>query len=332
MRASAAPVPSQPRPPVGPTRLHGSAGGVRRLGLIGVALAVAAGCIPGEPRHEVERLEVGGSTLEENPGLGLSPEQVEGQVRAAIERHPRFRWTPPGTVAAKLPRVHLVLELAFTREARREGRDRNVAEVGAKLQLVRRGQEGASRYEVMGLGEAEVAGADAAARTSAMRAALLLAVAQLLEAAHLQLWAAAKPDKALVADLRSTEGGLREYAVRVLTDRQHPAVAEVLLERLSSDDLDEVRRAMGGLAEAREARAVRPLIELTRGKDASFVAEVLYALGQIGGEEAVAYLFTVAQGHDEPGVRAAAERSLEDLQLRRTLGDPRRSARGEQTR
>jgi HEAT repeat protein len=65
--------------------------------------------------------------------------------------------------------------------------------------------------------------------------------------------------------------------------------------------------------------AVPPLIEAARGKDATFEREVVFALGEIGGDEAEAYLFTLAQGHDDPIVRASAERALEDLKQKRTM-------------
>ena len=91
----------------------------------------------------------------------------------------------------------------------------------------------------------------------------------------------------------------------------------MLIERLRALDLGQIRQAMGALAELREQRAVKPLIELTRGKDPVFVREILFALAQIGGDEAMAYLYTVAQGHDEPALREAAQRALDEVELRR---------------
>jgi hypothetical protein len=59
---------------------------------------------------------------------------------------------------------------------------------------------------------------------------------------------------------------------------------------------------------------VPELIEISRGKDPGFLRELVYALGAIGGEEAEAYLYTMAQGHDQPAVRDAARQALEEME------------------
>ena len=55
------------------------------------------------------------------------------------------------------------------------------------------------------------------------------------------------------------------------------------------------------------------LIDLSRGKDVGFLQEIVFALGEIGGSEAEAYLYTVAQGHDQPAIQAAAQQALDTL-------------------
>jgi len=101
--------------------------------------------------------------------------------------------------------------------------------------------------------------------------------------------------------------------VRVLTDRRNPAVVQALLGQLGGSDPDEVRRAIGALVELKEKRAVPLLIELGNAHDPVFLREVIYALAGIGGEEAQAYLYTVAQGHDNPAIRDAAQQALDEL-------------------
>ena len=68
------------------------------------------------------------------------------------------------------------------------------------------------------------------------------------------------------------------------------------------------------------------LIDLSRGKEVGFLQEIVFALGEIGGSEAEAYLFTVAQGHDQPAIQAAAQQALDTLYASRKHGSP--EARG----
>jgi hypothetical protein len=78
--------------------------------------------------------------------------------------------------------------------------------------------------------------------------------------------------------------------------------------------------------EMRARGAIPALIDLTKGHDAGFLQEVVFAIGEIGGAEAEAYLYTVAQGHDLPAVQAAAQQALDTLYASRKLASP--EARG----
>lgn len=129
----------------------------------------------------------------------------------------------------------------------------------------------------------------------------------------------AAKDEAVVEKLAGPPGASQEAAVLVLARRHNPAALKVLIEWLGSDDVEVVHQAMGLLVEMKARDAVSPLIEAAHGKDATFEREVVFALGEIGGDEAEAYLFTLAQGHDDPIVRASAERALEDLKQKRTM-------------
>jgi HEAT repeat protein len=80
------------------------------------------------------------------------------------------------------------------------------------------------------------------------------------------------------------------------------------------------------LAEMKASAAVPALIELMKDREIGFAQEVVYAIGEIGGSEAEAYLFTVAQGHDQPDVQAAAQQALDTLDASRKLMAP--EARG----
>jgi hypothetical protein len=77
----------------------------------------------------------------------------------------------------------------------------------------------------------------------------------------------------------------------------------------------------------RARSAVPVLIDLARGRDMGFLQEIVFAVGEIGGPEAEAYLFTVAQGHDQPAIQAAARQALETMSASRKHGSP--EARGD---
>ncbi len=293
-------------------------------------LALVCSCSSKSGPRLIDRIEVTGATIADNAVLGMSEGQIHTLLTEKLQKSGHFKViTAEEKVRADVVPLRASLELAFTREAQKQGREGTYAEVGASFTLRRKAAEGLSRYEVVGLGEVKLTSDGLDHRQHAVRKALETALDQIVASAHLQLEAVEKKDAELVKDLASQDPRVREFAVRVLSDRRNPAVAQPLLDRLRSEDVDEVRRAIGGLVELREPKAVPVLIDLTRGKEPSFMREVVYALGAIGGEEAEAYLYTVAQGHDQPAIREAATQALEELKTRRR-GDVR-DARSEST-
>jgi hypothetical protein len=288
--------------------------------LVPLLLALGA-CRERPARFPVAKVQLTGVTLVDNSLLGLGREQVQARLLEVLERTERFELPGEKPALRTSPPWTLTLEVPFTREAQREGSTRTFAEVGASLVLEQRGSDGAPRYEVVGLGEMPIGTQDGTdARREALRAALASALVQVAEAAVLQLSAVERPNDALVQDLRATDPRVREFALRVLADRRQPAAAPLLIERLHDGDPVAVRQAIGALVEMRTPEAVGALIELGRGKDLGFQQEILFALGEIGGEEAEAYLYTVAQGHDQPAMRAAAQDALDTLHTSRKLG------------
>jgi HEAT repeat protein len=127
----------------------------------------------------------------------------------------------------------------------------------------------------------------------------------------------AKSDADLIAE-KDPRG--RDYALSLLAQRKNPAALEPLIEKLKSDDLDQVRRAIGGLLDLRDPRAVPALIDASRARDDMFQREIVFALGSLGGDEAEAYLQVVADGHDQPLMRASAQQALDELHARRDGG------------
>jgi len=286
-----------------------------------------AGCRR-QSKHVVQRVETIGATVEDNGLLGMTPAQVNEWLCRKLTESGYFQLVEKKSSGAAAD-LSLQLELAFTRESHKDGREGNFAEVGVMMGIRRKESEGFASYEVAGVGEVKVSSDEPQKRREATRQALGKALDQVSSAAHLQLAALDKSDSALVKDLGDQDARVREFAIRTLSARRNPAVEQALLEKLKGSDPEGVRRAIGGLVELKRPSSVPPLIELARGKDSGFLREIVFALGTIGGEEAEAYLYTVAQGHDQPAVRAAAQQALDELRGRtRRATDPRSDSSG----
>lgn len=285
-----------------------------------------AGCRR-QSKHVVQRVETVGPTVEDNALLGLTPTEVNEWFRRKLAAEGHFELADERSSEAQA-NLSFQLELGFTRESRKEGREGTYAEVGTVMTIRRKESEGSASYEVVGVGEVKIAGDEAQKRREATRQALGTALDQIASSAHLQLAALDKSDAALVKDLVAEDARVREFAVRTLSARKNPAVEQALVEKLKGSDPEGVRRAIGGLVDLKRPSSVPFLIELARGKDSGFLREIVFALGAIGGEEAEAYLYTVAQGHDQPAVRAAAQQALDELRARTRPVDPRSDSSG----
>lgn len=297
-----------------------------------VALMLGA-CRSREPRFPVEHVSLKGATVVDNGLLGQAPSEVRELFSETLRGSRRFELLEEDGEKSKEKKGEgekaawsLTLELPFTRESLRDGSAYSFAEVGATLELERRGEEGVQHYQVVGLGEVRVEKKDAEARRKALREALKRALSQVTEAAGMQMAAADREDAALLQDLQSQDDRVREFALRVLADRRNPAAAPLLIRQLQDEDPQLVRQAIGALVEMKARDAVPALIELVKDREIGFVQEVVFAIGEIGGTEAEAYLFTVAQGHDQPDVQAAAKQALDTLYASHKLATP--EARG----
>jgi len=285
---------------------------VRAPFLLGIGLAAGTACKPAP--HVVERVDVVAASVVDVPLLGTSAPQLQEELTRRVAAEPRLQLLGPGSRPPEgAPLVRLMLELSGVREVVRPGHSGPEVEVAADLSVRRKSEAGSERHELWATGLARPAGETFEERQEAARRALEQALEDLVHAARTQLDALDKSDSALLRDLTATDVRVRDAAVDELAARKHPRAVPLLMERLQSEDATVVRQAMGALVEMRATQAVPALIDLSRGKDPGFQRELVFALGAIGGEEARAYLYTVAQGHDIPAVREAAERALQEL-------------------
>jgi hypothetical protein len=287
--------------------------------LLAFCVVMTGACRPQASRYPVAPVEVSGATVRDNALLGLAPEDVSVLFSEALKASGRFE-LKSDTVPREERPWRLTLDVPFTREVLKDGDPRSFAEVGANLTLERFGGDLPQNYEVVGLGEAPVLQDTPAGRQAAMRTALESALRQVTDSTVLQLAALERSDEVLLQDLRASDTRIQEFALRTLAERRHPAAAPLLIERLKeATDVEGVRKAMGTLVEMKARAAVPVLIDLARGRDIGFVQEIVFAVGEIGGPEAEAYLYTVAQGHDAPSVQAAAQQALDTLYASRKL-------------
>ena len=293
-----------------------------------LALLLGA-CHSREPRFPVERISLQGATVVDNGLLGLSKPDIQESFARTLRDSHRFELLAEQKQAREQPPEGawlLSLELPFTRESLKDGSSYSFAEVGATLVMDRQGVEPAQHYQVVGLGEVRVETKDAEARRKALREALQRALSQVADAAVLQMTAADREDGALLRDLQSQDERVREFALHVLADRRNPAAVPLLIRQLQDEDPQVARQAMGALVEMKARSAIPALIDLVKDREVGFMQEVVFAIGEIGGGEAEAYLFTVAQGHDQPDVQAAAQQALDTLSTAHKLATP--EARG----
>jgi hypothetical protein len=284
-------------------------------------LLVLASC--SRSRHVIERVEWAGA--EGSTAMELTGEDIEGMCLDAFRGNSRFEVKGPGARPSGAG-VRVSLSLDFAREVERPDRLGTYAEVGTSLTLRIRTPDGLSRHEVTGAGSVKLGGDSPDKRRTGMRRALAESLSQAVSLAGMELDALEKSEAKLTEELRSKDGRVREAALRALADRKAKVAVPGLIARLEDPDPDRVRWAIGALLEIGDRRAVSPLIDLMRGKDAAFSSELLFAIGALGGEEAQAYLYTVAQGHEQPSVRRAAQQALDELLARASHDSPRASA------
>ncbi len=93
--------------------------------------------------------------------------------------------------------------------------------------------------------------------------------------------------------------------------RRLAAAAPSMRAHLAADDLDVLLVAIAGLGQLRDPDALNPLTELIGRRHPELTAQVLPVIARIATPEARLYLRTVAEAHEDPGVRRLARELLE---------------------
>jgi hypothetical protein len=286
--------------------------------LAALLLALAA-CKPSSPTGAVEigSLVVSRAELASRPELASTVDEVRTTLREQLESTRRFavRENAAGQVTLKIERAQRSFAPVPVIAPGTNPSEREMAEVAVSLELLRHAGGGDSLH---GDGFARrpiepEQSLDPAARHAAFAAALAVALHEAAAALCDQIDAHNKTDAQLIADLGSPDVRVRDYAVRVLSERRIPAAVPQLIERLSDPDVEVARTAVGALATIGDRRAVAPLIETVRKRRPEDAGAILYAIASLGGPEAEAFLFTLESGAPDEELRRAARDAYADL-------------------
>jgi hypothetical protein len=183
------------------------------------------------------------------------------------------------------------------------------ARVGVTLELS--GAAGSSPVRESGVAEGALAPGELVGAVFAR--AMRDAAADAAQGISQRLAGGGKAEPDLVQDLQSDNPRARDQALRALADRRSPAAVPALIEQLSEEDSSAADRAIGALAEIGDRRAVMPLIELGHRRGGRDLAQIARIVADLGGPEARSWLDTLAIGHDDAEVRAAAGEALAEL-------------------
>lgn len=277
-----------------------------------LAAALGAAC-KRETKTVFQKIDVDAEELLKESALGWFPGELTGRIAAAMSANglavlKEGEKVPSGAAVLK-GRLSLESEVS-------EPKNATPAQVAVAGVLQMRGRDLGAVDQVSAHRIVDLKGPNPEDRREATVHAVEGVLDDIGAEAGALVKAADLSDDALVKALDGPDKRLRAYAVKILAGRKNPAAVPPLLEQLKNDDLDVVRGAIGSLVELKDPRAVPALIDASHARDNLFVREVVFALGSIGGDEAEAYLFTMAQGHDEPAIRAAAQQSLDELKAK----------------
>ncbi len=282
-------------------------GRLRWAGLL--LMFICAACSKASRPH-VERVTI--DQFEGRAVLGLTAEQLEVRLRKALEAGKfvllAIDEKPPEGVAPW--RVSLALNLVEP-----DPEEGAVGTVEGALSLTQRGKD--ESFEVQAHDAKKAASNQIEDIQEASGIALQTVLTRLVAESKALIDLERATDSKLIAAVHGADLPVRNAAVTLLARKKNSAALQPLLSRLESADPSDIRRAMGLLVELKDPAAVPALIEVSRARDSIVQREVVFALGAIGGDEAEAYLWSVAQGHDDPLIRASAAQALDELKARK---------------
>jgi hypothetical protein len=272
-------------------------------------IAAAPDAAPAKPRPiRLTELKV---TAEGTPWDARVPrptqEAAEQLVRNALHDAGAFESAAPDAIEARLT---VEMGVAFDAPAGRE----NLATGLCSMRLRFKDGSDSRTWETAVAGQRPIAASERKTVGALGVELVAKAVGEAVNSLHSREAIRIGDEAAVLAGLDDQEDDVRREAFRAVGERKIAAAVPRLIELLATDERRD--EALGALVELRDPRAVKPLIDTIEFKDLQQMAKILDAVGQIGGEEARAYLDFVASGHEVPEVRALAKAALERLERR----------------
>jgi len=241
--------------------------------------------------------------------LGADAEELETRAVGALAATGRFEWIPPKGKDPAPQHWSATVEVLFARvlPARTPG-GTSTADVATRITLSR---EGGERLQAEGRGQQELSFQGGAAQDllRALDAALASAAGHL----DAELRALSQTEEELIPDLSSDNPDRQDIAIRILAERRSVAAIPGLVALLSGEDRERQLKAVGALVAIGDPGAAPALIDSTSLRDPAYVIQITYALAELGGDDAEAFLFTVSNGHQDAAVRQAASEALRSL-------------------
>jgi hypothetical protein len=291
-------------------RQHDASVNVEGTRAVVAAAAAALFACRSRTRYAVEQLVVADTEAAQRlERAGVPREALREEALRVLVRAPGF--APAGARGARPLVGQIIVHRADALSSGPGGTA--VAHVALTLELAT--GEGELALRETGRAAEPIGGGSEALRGALDRAARS-ALGRVVGAFSLQVEAARKRTADLLKDLDSPEARVRDQAVRALADRGERAAVPGLIARLKDPDAEVRERAVGALAQLGDPRAVPALIELARRRDAPYVANLARLVGDIGGDDARAWLLTLSSGHPDDVVRGAATEALSELAAR----------------
>lgn len=262
-------------------------------------------------RPHVERVTI--DQLEGQAILGLTGEQLEARLRRCLEagRFVLLKSDEKAPDGVSPWRVSLAVNIVEP-----DPEEGAVGRVEGALSLTQRGQD--ESFDLQTHDSKTAVSNSIEDIQEATGVALESVLVRLVAEARAMIELSHASDSTLIDKLAHKDVAVQNAAIILLARKQNSAALKPLIARLEkSTDPSDIRRTMGLLVELRDPDAVPALIDVSRARDNVVQREVVFALAAIGGAEAEAYLWSVAQGHDDPLIRASAEQALEELKSRK---------------
>ena len=113
--------------------------------------------------------------------------------------------------------------------------------------------------------------------------------------------------------LNDKDKQIKISAIRMLGEKKNNNSVSDLLKQLSDNDMDIVLASVGALMKIGNEDSVASIADLSFKLPDVYVFQILYAVFEIGGPVAEAYLFTVSTGHKHPEIQKTAKELLSKI-------------------